>query len=211
MAKPNFSEMMGKMKTDASGLAEKIKAGTIEAAEKVKSGTVEVAGKVKTGTVEIAGKVKTGTAETADKVKETADTLIKKISKKDTADDSEFNAEEAIDQSQAEDQTAEESPKIKLDDLLRMAVDEYNDAYTTMNDNGATLYRERTRAVDMILHVEDLVNSIANRPKDFDGYCLVALGYLGLITALPWFFAVGILFTAGTVYIVISDKTADNK
>ena len=25
MAKPNFSEMMGKMKTDASGLAEKIK------------------------------------------------------------------------------------------------------------------------------------------------------------------------------------------
>ena len=168
MAKPNFSEMMGKMKTDASGLAEKIKAGTIEAAEKVKSGTVEVAGKVKTGTVEIAGKVKTGTAETADKVKETADTLIKKISKKDTADGSEVNATEDTEQSQTDDQTAEESPKIKLDDLLRMAVDEYNDAYTIMNDNGATLYRERTRAVDMILHVEDLVNSIANRPKDFD-------------------------------------------
>jgi hypothetical protein len=161
MAKPNFSEMMGKMKTDASGLAEKIKAGTIEAAEKVKSGNVEVAGKVKTGTVEIAGKVKTSTVETAD-------TLIKKISKKDSADDSELNAEEVTDQSQTEGQTAEESPKIKLDDLLRMAVDEYNDAYTIMNDNGATLYRERTRAVDMILHVEDLVNSIANRPKDFD-------------------------------------------
>ena len=168
MAKPNFSEMMGKMKTDASGLAEKIKASTIEAAEKVKSGTVEVAGKVKTGTVEIADKVKTGTAETADKVKETADTLIKKISKKETADDSEFYAAETTEQSQAEGQTADESPKIKLDDLLRMAVDEYNDAYTIMNDNGATLYRERTRAVDMILHVEDLVNSIANRPKDFD-------------------------------------------
>ena len=168
MAKPNFSEMMGKMKTDASGLAEKIKASTIEAAEKVKSGTVEVAGKVKTGTIEIADKVKTGTAETADKVKVTADTLIKKISKKDSADDSELNAEEVTDQSQTEGQTAEESPKIKLDDLLRMAVDEYNDAYTIMNDNGATLYRERTRAVDMILHVEDLVNSIANRPKDFD-------------------------------------------
>ena len=168
MAKPNFSEMMGKMKTDASGLAEKIKASTIEAAEKVKSGTVEVAGKVKTGTVEIAGKVKTGTAETADKVKVTADTLIKKISKKDTADGSEVNATEDTEQSQTDDQPTEESPKIKLDDLLRMAVDEYNDAYTTMNDNGATLYRERTRAVDMILHVEDLVNSIANRPKDFD-------------------------------------------
>ena len=37
-----------------------------------------------------------------------------------------------------------------------------------MNDVGATLYRERTRAVDMIDHVESLINSIANRPKEFD-------------------------------------------
>ena len=43
------------------------------------------------------------------------------------------------------------------------------------------------------------------------GYCLVALGHLGFITALPWFFAVGILFTAGTAYIAISDRTVNNK
>lgn len=33
------------------------------------------------------------------------------------------------------------------------------------------------------------------------GYCLAALGALGLITALPWFFGVGIVFTAATVYV----------
>ncbi len=59
-------------------------------------------------------------------------------------------------------------PHVKLDDELRIAVDQYNDAYTMMNDAGATLYRERTRAVDIIVHVEELVNSIANRPKSFD-------------------------------------------
>lgn len=41
------------------------------------------------------------------------------------------------------------------------------------------------------------------------GYCLIALGYLGLIAALPWFFAVGILFTAATVYVAISDGKAE--
>ena len=59
-------------------------------------------------------------------------------------------------------------PKVKLDKTLRNAIDQYNDAYTMMNDNGVTLYRERTRAVDMITHIEDLVNSIANRPKSFN-------------------------------------------
>ena len=38
------------------------------------------------------------------------------------------------------------------------------------------------------------------------GYCLIALGYLGLIAALPWLFVVGILFTAATVYVAISNN-----
>lgn len=65
-------------------------------------------------------------------------------------------------------QTKKEDPRVKLDDELRMAVDRYNDAYTTMSDNGTTLYIERTRATDLIMHIENLVNSIANRPKEFD-------------------------------------------
>ena len=38
------------------------------------------------------------------------------------------------------------------------------------------------------------------------GYCLTALGALGLIAELPWFFAMGLCFTAGTVYVGISQS-----
>lgn len=62
----------------------------------------------------------------------------------------------------------EKQAKAKLDDILRIAIAEYNDAFTTLNDNGNGLYVLRTRAVDLILNVENLVNSIANRPKSFD-------------------------------------------
>ena len=37
------------------------------------------------------------------------------------------------------------------------------------------------------------------------GYCLAALGYLGLVAVLPWFFIVGILFTVATAYTAVSD------
>ncbi len=59
-------------------------------------------------------------------------------------------------------------PRATLDDNLRIIIDRYNDAYTTMNDTGVTLYTERLRAIDLIAHIEDLINSIANRPKEFD-------------------------------------------
>lgn len=62
----------------------------------------------------------------------------------------------------------EADPKVKLDDALRQAVTEYNNAYTTMNDNGNALCVLRTRAVDLIDNIEALINSIANRPKSFD-------------------------------------------
>lgn len=34
------------------------------------------------------------------------------------------------------------------------------------------------------------------------GYCLIALCELGIHTTAPWFMAVGLLFTAGTIYVV---------
>ena len=43
------------------------------------------------------------------------------------------------------------------------------------------------------------------------GYCLAALGYLGLIAALPWFFIVSILFTAATAYTAVSCKSIDTE
>lgn len=56
----------------------------------------------------------------------------------------------------------------ELDRMLQESVTEYNDAYTLMNDRGVQLYIERCRALDLISFVENLVNSIANRPKSFD-------------------------------------------
>jgi hypothetical protein len=57
---------------------------------------------------------------------------------------------------------------VKLDDILRSSIDLYNDAYTMLNDAGVALYNERTRSVDLIEFIENLINSIANRPKEFD-------------------------------------------
>jgi hypothetical protein len=55
-----------------------------------------------------------------------------------------------------------------LDDLLRMATDEYNAEYTKMYDYGMNLYVERERAKDVCTNIENLINSIANHPKSFD-------------------------------------------
>lgn len=56
----------------------------------------------------------------------------------------------------------------ELDQMLQSSITEYNDAYTLMNDKGVRLYVERSRAVDAISLVEELVNSIANKPKSFE-------------------------------------------
>jgi hypothetical protein len=56
----------------------------------------------------------------------------------------------------------------ELDRELMDSTTQYNDAYTQMNDNGIQLYVERCRDIDLIENVETLVNSIANRPKEFD-------------------------------------------
>ncbi|QOD43268.1 hypothetical protein [Clavibacter zhangzhiyongii] len=53
-------------------------------------------------------------------------------------------------------------------DPYEEAVAEYNRAYTTMNDAGLALLRQRERSTDLIEHVEALVNSIANTPKSID-------------------------------------------
>ncbi len=56
----------------------------------------------------------------------------------------------------------------ELDRMLESSITEYNDAYTLMNDKGVQLFIERNRSVDSIAFVENLINSIANRPKTFD-------------------------------------------
>jgi len=48
------------------------------------------------------------------------------------------------------------------------AIADYNAAFTSMNDKGLTLLRQRERCSDLIEHVELLVNSVANTPKSFE-------------------------------------------
>lgn len=55
----------------------------------------------------------------------------------------------------------------KKPDPYEAAITEYNSHFTTMNDWGLTLLRQRERSVDLIQHIELLVNSIANTPKSF--------------------------------------------
>ena len=56
----------------------------------------------------------------------------------------------------------------ELDRMLSNSVTEYNDVYTLMNDKGVKLYVERCRSIDTIYFVENLINSIANKPKSFE-------------------------------------------
>ncbi len=56
----------------------------------------------------------------------------------------------------------------ELDRMLEFSVTQYNDAFTMMNDRGLQLFIERSRGVDLIGFIENLINSIANHPKTFD-------------------------------------------
>lgn len=53
-------------------------------------------------------------------------------------------------------------------DPYEVAIVDYNGAFTTMNDNGLSLFRQRERSTDLIEFVEQLINSIANTPKEFE-------------------------------------------
>ena len=41
-------------------------------------------------------------------------------------------------------------------------------AYAESENNGSAIFRQRERSVDLLENVENLVNSIANHPKNFD-------------------------------------------
>ncbi|WGT47298.1 hypothetical protein [Tessaracoccus lacteus] len=56
----------------------------------------------------------------------------------------------------------------KKPDPYPVAIEEYNAAYTTMQDAGLALLRQRERSLDLIGFVEVLVNSVANTPKAFE-------------------------------------------
>lgn len=113
-----------------------------------------ILGKMKGKAVTAGGKI----SETAGQIVQTAQAQTERLIKKSSGDAVKSNEKEP----------KQKEPKVKLDNELRIAVTEYNDAYTTMYSNGNSLWVMRTRAVDLILNIETLVNSIANHPKSFD-------------------------------------------
>ena len=110
-------------------------------------------------------KVKSSVDETTLKIKDTAESIARVAKEKASEKSPPFNKSE---KAPKKPHASISKRKATLDDELKLSVDLYNDAFTRMNEAGADLYRERTRAVDMINHVEELINSIANRPKEFD-------------------------------------------
>ena len=54
----------------------------------------------------------------------------------------------------------------KLDIELENAVNSYNSTYALLQDHGIKLLCQRQRAIDLLDNVENLINSIANHPKD---------------------------------------------
>lgn len=72
-------------------------------------------------------------------------------------------ARDAIGEKIEEAKAAKDEP-----DEYDLAVIAYNMAYTNLSDAGLDLHAQRVRAIDLMEHVEELVNSIANHPKSFD-------------------------------------------
>lgn len=63
---------------------------------------------------------------------------------------------------------ANRKKKDKLDDILEASVTEYNTTYASFSDHGAKILNMRERSVDLLDNVENLINSVANHPKEFD-------------------------------------------
>lgn len=116
--------------------------------------------------VKVMAQIKDGAGDVVGKAKDTVDGFVQ-ASKDKIVEHTAKKAAEPV-PSQKKDVSKKDEPKVILDEELRKVIDQYNDAYTTLNDTGASLYNERTRAVDLIVYIESFINSIANRPKEFD-------------------------------------------
>lgn len=60
------------------------------------------------------------------------------------------------------------SEMLNADKWLNEAIESYNVEYSVLSNYGVELYTERERSVDLISNIENLINSIANHPKEFD-------------------------------------------
>lgn len=57
--------------------------------------------------------------------------------------------------------------------IYEHAVEKYNNTYQTMQETGSRLYSLRQDSVKLIQEIELLLNSIANKPKEFEKQFLI--------------------------------------
>ena len=88
--------------------------------------------------------------------------------RKDAAEKTEKQKKSKGDAESENTEKSEKKKRDKLDDQLKSAVTDYNATYTTLNDHGIKLFNQRERALDLLGNIENLINSIANHPKEFD-------------------------------------------
>ncbi|MFT4086215.1 MAG: hypothetical protein QM658_03520 [Gordonia sp. (in: high G+C Gram-positive bacteria)] len=117
--------------------------------------TKKASAQVAEQSTELADKVSEQSVEWAGVVAEQSGQLAEQLSARAVA--LKESASEAIDNFS----TTEPDP-------YEVAIIEYNGAFTSMNDKGVTLLRQRERSADVIALAELLVNSIANTPKSFE-------------------------------------------
>jgi hypothetical protein len=90
---------------------------------------------------------------------------------KDNIEPKEFFVDECLRKSyvvEIEVSEANNKKKENLDEKLQNAIDSYNAQYAQMSDKGSRLYTQRERIIDLLQNVENLINSVANHPKEFD-------------------------------------------
>lgn len=121
---------------------------------KVKYAVLGVGEMAKDASKDIAKKAKESASTAKDKLK---DLKMPEIRKKDIQDAVKEGGEVITGKKEK-----------KLDERLHTAVDQYNATYTMLSDHGMRLFNQRERSIDLLDNVENLVNSIANSPKEFD-------------------------------------------
>lgn len=151
-------DTMGKFIGSAGRLAGGIASKAADAAEGAAGKFAEATGEAANAAGDFAGKAADVAGDAAGKFAEAAGEMV------DAAADAAGGARDAI---------GEKVEGIRADKELELdeydlAVIDYNLAYTDLSDAGLDLFHSRERSIDLLGHVENLVNSIANRPKSFD-------------------------------------------
>lgn len=147
-----------KMKNTGNFISETI----VDAGKQVKDS--ETFNKISKGTKDGLGfvtrKVKDGAERFSEGTKTSVDMIKNAVS--------EHKKQGTQDVIKSKEQDDRKEKKIALDDQLHNAVNRYNAAYAEFENNGSEILRQRERSVDLLENVENLVNSIANHPKNFD-------------------------------------------